>query len=133
MDDLLQARLEVYEAMDAIDPRIPSYLRAMVQELSQAMDVDPTDDNFGMLVSHFAMALDRAMKGQGETEAPAESLLADISLHAPSAMSQAEGLSQQMSELLGINLTASEVSFLALHLGTLAITHARRRKRAKSK
>jgi transcriptional antiterminator len=118
LDQRLEERLSLLQNSEQIDGDVAGFMRTSLAELGAALDLEVTDEQFGTLCTHTALALQRARDGEAieswETDHSDE-----LAAH-PREVEAAEQFARQAESTLKLEVPAQERQFIALHLASLS-------------
>jgi hypothetical protein len=117
MDQAIQTRLKVYEQEKLAPPAIVAFVHDILLWLEQTTHHPCTEETAGAFASHLMLALARVQHGEALEAAW------DLSVHEEAEKlhildSWATYIQQQAQQVLGLALSAEEIDFVLLHLGT---------------
>jgi hypothetical protein len=117
LDAGLKMRLRLLEQSGQVDGEVAEFMGAAVVELSTALDRPLTDADFGGLLTHTALALQRVRAGHALTEWEVDHTeeLAGY----PRALGAAAAFVETAAEELDLRLPVQEEQFMALHLAAI--------------
>jgi transcriptional regulatory protein LevR len=117
LDSNLEQRLSLLEQSGQVDHDVAEFSREAVRDLAAVTGRAPTDEDFGTLSTHVALALQRARRGEAVTTWDVDHS-AELAAH-PHAVEAAEALIAQAAVALDIELPSMERQFIALHVAAL--------------
>lgn len=110
-------RLQLLQESGQVSPAVAELTLEYVKKIEDRFEVQLTEENGAMLVTHLAMALERLQKGEPVGELPPEALAElKAQTEAWAFMSQ---LAQEVEARLGVTVPEAEIGFLTAHLGAL--------------
>lgn len=116
MDDLLRQRLIILNESGKIDYETVVSIEDFIKIVEEELNVDITEDNGSMFVTHLAMAISRIKNGE-EIVTLEESLLKE--LKSQPYYNKIPKLITSLEEQLEIKIPESEFGYIGLHLGNL--------------
>jgi hypothetical protein len=117
LDEQLQTRFALLRSSGLADADIVEFMGSALADLERAVGRPATDTEFGGLVTHTTLALQRVRKGEAVTEWEvdhSEELAAF-----PGALRASEAFAARAAADLGLDLPAQERQFMALHLAAV--------------
>jgi hypothetical protein len=117
LDAGLKTRLSLLQTSGQLDGDVADFMGVAAVELSAALDRPLTDADFGGLVTHTALALQRVRAGQALTEWEVDHA-EELAGH-PRALAAAAAFVERAAGDLGLRLPAQEEQFMALHLAAI--------------
>jgi hypothetical protein len=119
IDPQLGTRLELLEGSGQIDADVAGFLRESVPSLATELALPLDDETFGTPMTHTALALQRARRGEAIEEW--EGSHADELAAFPQIVAAAEAFATRAETRLDLTLPPQEREFLALHFAALSL------------
>lgn len=116
MDKDLKQRLDLLEKTGQINKNTVKALENFVKVIEDRLNIEITEDNGSMFITHIALAISRIEKG--EEIAPLDDLLL-AELKASPNYESIPSLIEELEKELDINIPESEYGYIGLHLGIL--------------
>ncbi|MCW2643243.1 MAG: transcriptional antiterminator, BglG [Dactylosporangium sp.] len=120
MDADLNRRFDLFEQTGQVDPDISVFVREELLALERD-GYAITDETAGAFATHVLMALQRCRRGEPVEPTLAEDVVAAELAQRPDAVVAAKALNQRAAAV-SVELPATEVSFVALHLAALTMS-----------
>jgi transcriptional regulatory protein LevR len=119
LDQRLEERLSLLQNSEQIDGDVAAFMRKSLAELGAGLGHEVTDEHFGTLCTHTALALQRARDGDSiqswETDHSDE-----LESH-PREVAAAAEFADGAESTLELEVPAQEREFIALHLASLSM------------
>jgi transcriptional regulatory protein LevR len=119
LDQRLEERLSLLQGSEQVDGDVAAFMRKSLAELGARLGLEVTDEHFGTLCTHTALALQRARDGASisswETDHSDE-----LGAH-PCEVAAAEEFADGAESILSVEVPAQEREFIALHLASLSM------------
>lgn len=116
MDNILKQRLMILEGSGQIQKETTLAIENFVRIVENEFNIEITEENGSMFVTHIAMAISRIIAGEEIT--PLDDLLLD-ELKSTPAYESIPSLIKQLEDELDIIIPESEYGYIGLHLGAL--------------
>ncbi|GAB3440851.1 hypothetical protein GCM10027570_06550 [Streptomonospora sediminis] len=120
MDTALRQRLDLVRDLPDTPPGVADFVEDELARLEHAHPV--TEATAGTLTAHLVAALGRTLRGEPDIDPPADTVYRQVVESVPEAVDAAVRLSERAGAALGARLSETELRYLSLHLGTLALT-----------
>jgi transcriptional antiterminator len=117
LDAGLRTRLSLLQQSGQVDADVAEFMGDAVGELCRTLGRPLTDEAAGALVTHTALALQRARAGQSVTEWEVDHS-EELAAY-PRALAAAAAFVQRAGDQLGLRLPEQEEQFMALHLAAI--------------
>jgi mannitol operon transcriptional antiterminator len=118
-DPGLRERLDLLQRSGQVDSDVAAFVTTWLGRVSAALGFNVNDSDAGAFVTHTALALQRARRGEAieKWSADHSAELAD----APESVRAADRLVSEALDELGIRLPVQERDFVALHLAAASL------------
>lgn len=113
----LELRLQLLEESGQISPAIAELTREVMRRIEAAYQLELTEANGAMFVTHLAVALERLRTGQAISEMP-EAALAEVKGYTREWQFVTE-ITREAADRLKVQVPEGEVGFLTAHLAAL--------------
>jgi hypothetical protein len=122
IDVPLARRLALLRDSGQVDADIADFLAQAVAQLADDIGVGLTDETFGTVVTHTALAFQRARRGEAIETWSSDHR--DELAAFPEIVGRAESFASTAESRLHLAVPAKEREFIALHLAALSVRNA---------
>jgi transcriptional regulatory protein LevR len=119
LDADLEKRLSLLETSGQVDADIAGFLRGSLSQLAGELNLKVTDEAFGSLSTHTAMAFQRVRDGEAVETWEVDH--ADELEQHPRELELATRFARDAHSTLSLDVPPQEVEFIALHLASLSL------------